>query len=386
VLDASLYKELFLRVLSQAEDQTLRGYAARMLGFSKDVTVVPHLQQLLSDDQSFVAEQAAWSLARLDACHTIRDIEEAFHRFLGAKHRSGFIYALAHFHQPGSLPVIIAALESKHHAFDGDLIRACGAFLPDPAAEQIIVERLETWEGGHHDSGNQLASIRALAEYAPNLLLARVRKLYDQGHLYESTREELSRWIPHLSCQPGVDKQLLLEIVALLISDLYFPVRDLAGQALGLIDPQMCLQVYENISQVADETGWKQASAIYSLGYWDSDESKIHAARFDTEFIVRYAADAALQIHYKRTSLKNLVEMYRSTDGRMRLAAYLALKEQGNEQVIALLNETITDVEPAKIFLRQLTHSISERGKKDRKDRWNEEKKILTSTGVAWFD
>jgi hypothetical protein len=148
----------------------------------------------------------------------------------------------------------------------------------------------------------------------------------------------------------------------------------------------MCLQLYEDISHMADETGWKRACAIYSLGFWDSDESRIQAARFDTEFIVRYAADAASQIHYKRNSLKKLVEQYRLTDGRMRFAAYLALEEQGNEQVIAHLNETINEEEPAKIFLRRLTNSITERANKDRKDRWNEEKKILTSIGISWFD
>jgi hypothetical protein len=388
IADAPGHKDVFQRIILQEKDQTLRGYAARMLGFAEDPAVSLELQQLLSTDQSFVAEQAAWSLARLDASEAVPLIEQSLRRFADTNHASGFIEALSHFRQPSSLQVIIDAMEkirfvSSRH----DAIEALGAFLPDDHAKQIILERLETWMGEHYDRGEQYPAIKALIQHDPNFLLDRANKLYDEGHLDESARQGLAHWIPYLAQhQDGIESTKLIELLMRLAQDLHLPVRELTYQALGLIDLELCSKLYTGLCSINDQSGWAQSCAVHCLGFWDSDENKIRAARYAEDLIIRRAADAALEMYCKRQALKECIAQYKSDDGLIRLGAYLTLKEQATEEIVMVLNKTTVEGEIHHIFLRQLSSSINDRAKNERKKRWEEEKKFLNSTGLASFN
>jgi len=69
---------------------------------------------------------------------------------------------------------------------------------------------------------------------------------------------------------------------------------------------------------------------------------EIKPARFAEAFLLRYAADTALEMQYRRRALRGLVQQYTSGDGLARLAAYLAIQEQGDKQTIRRLREVPT--------------------------------------------
>jgi HEAT repeat protein len=387
IADAPGHKEVFQRIILQEKDQTLKGYAARMLAFAEDLTVSLELQQLLSTDQSFVAEQAACSLARLNANEAVPLIEQSFGRFADTNHASGFIEALAHFRQPSSLQVIIDGMEKLRFASSRhDAIEALGAFLPDDRAKQIILERLETWMGEHYDRGEQYPAIKALIRHDPNFLLDRAIKLYDEGHLDKSARQGLAYWIPYLAQhQDEVESIKLIELLKRLAQDLYLPVREVTYQSLGVIDPELCSKLYAGLYSITDRSGWAQSCAVHCLGFWDNDENEIRAARYAEDRLIRRAADAALEMYRKRQALKECVVQYKSADRLIRLGAYLSIKEQATEDIIMILNKTTKEGEIPHVFLRQLSSSINERAKNETKKQWDEEKKFLNSTGLASF-
>jgi HEAT repeat protein len=386
MLNAPAHKDLFLEIIAQSEDTVLQAYAARMAGFAQDSTLVPSLVHLLRRaDDAFVAEQAAEALARLDARQMVRDIEQALEEFAETERASGFITALAHFREPSSTRVLIDALERNrslhvHH----EVIEALGAFLTDRRARQIVLERLETWRGGNMDMGEQCPAIRALARHDPQFLLQRVCQLYDAGRLDRSARQELALWIPHLTQAVGADGAALLEFLRRLVCDRYLPVRERVGQSLGRVELALCHQVYEELCNTPDE--WCQACAVYSLGFWNSDEGEIQSARYADAFLIRHAADAALEMRHRRHALQRLVKQYGAADGVARLAAYLSIKEHGDEQAIWALRETVHEDDLARTFLRQLIDDVTKQLEEDRRKRGDEEQKLLDSVGAIRFD
>ena len=386
ILDAQGHKDLFLEIMAQAEDPTLQAYAVRMLGFAEDSSVVPHLRQLLRKTQEpFVAEQAAEALARLEARHAIPDIEQALQEFAETDRVIGFIWALKHFREPSSLHVLTEVMQrSRSVATRHTVIEALGTFLPNAQAKQIILEQLDNWGGGSMDLGTQRPAIRALARYAPTLLLERALSLYDGGRLDRSAREELAMWLPNLANSNRVDQDPFVELATRLVCDLYLPIREQAAQSLGRVNPALCRDIYRKLRNATDE--WKQACAVYMLGFCDGDEREIVSARFAEAFVIRYAADTALEMRHRRRALRRLVEQYTSRDGVERLAAYLAIQEQGDEQTIWSLENACRQDDLAYVFLRQLEAGVKERLEKERKTRAREEEKILRQAGTVRFD
>ena len=386
MLNAPAHKDLFCEIIAQSEDTVLQAYAAQMLGFAQDPALIPSLQHLLRrTEDAFVAEQAAEALAQLNARQAVRDIEQALKEFAEIDRTSGFITALAHFREPSSLPVLIDTLErirSLH--IRNEAIEALGAFLPDSRAMQTLLERLETWRGGNIDMGGQRPAIRALAYYEPKFLLQRAYQLYNAGRLNRSARQELALWIPHLAQADSADETALLELLKRLVCDRYLPVREKSVQVLGRLESALCHQVYEELRNTPDV--WSQACAVYTLGFWNSDEGEIRSARYADAFLIRHAADAALEMRHRRYALQQLVKQYRSADGLARLAAYLSIKEHGDEQAIWALRETVHEDDLAHTFLRQLIDDVTKRLQEERRKRGDEEQKLLASAGAIHFD
>ena len=255
---------------------------------------------------------------------------------------------------------------SRFRHGSAEIIEALGAFLPDAQAKAEILRQLEAWGGGRIDVGEQRPPIRALARHDPNLLLTSIKKLYHAGRLDNSAREELTHWIPPLARQDRVEKTDLLEIIKLLVSDHYLPVREQMAQQFSRIDATLCLQIYNELRQTPND--WEQACAVYTLGFWESDEREIQSARYARAFLIRYAGDAALEIRRRRHGLQQLVEQYRSANDPTRLSAYLAIKEQGDEQTIWALHDAVHET-VCPYFLRQLASDVNDRLRNERRKR-----------------
>lgn len=383
IMDAQGNKDLFRAILHQSEDETLRGYAVRMLGVAYDKSSVPQLRQLLREtNDAFVAEQTAWALSRLNAYQAIGEIEQAFSEYAHTENAFGLITALANFKKPSSLQVLKDALPRSR--FVHVIIETLGAFLSDAEAKQIILERLETWRGGNIDLGEQCPPIRALARHDPNLLLKRVLKLYGDGRLDRSAREELARLIPILAKGDSAERTALLAILKLLVCDQYLPVREQTAQAFSRIDSTLCLQLYNELRHVSDP--WEQACAVNTLGFWGNNESEIQSDRHADALLIRRAGDAALEMLRRRCALQHLVDQYCSTNNMARLSAYLALKEQGDEQTIWALHRAVQWNEPARVFLRQLEKGVKQRLRDERRKRADDEQKFLSAPGTVWFN
>jgi hypothetical protein len=217
------------------------------------------------------------------------------------------------------------------------------------------------------------------------LLLENAIRLYDEGHLHKSAREELSTWIPYLSSS-NADRRLLVKLLNRLMRDLYLPVRELTGGSLSLADPELSIQLQIELERTRDDTGWAQACAIYQLAFWNGNEEKIKAACRAEDPIMRDAGEAALEMLHKRLLLQQLNELFISGDSLSRLASYLSLKEQGNELSISFLKKLIKQEELPSTFLHSLGRAIHKRSNDDREKRWDKEKKFLTSVGLAWFE
>jgi hypothetical protein len=166
-----------------------------------------------------------------------------------------------------------------------------------------------------------------------------------------------------------------------LVCDQYLPVREQMAQQFSRIDAALCLQIYNELRQMSDN--WEQACAVHTLGFWESDEREIQSARYAEAFLIRYAGDAALETRRRHNGLHQLIEQYRSENSMARLAAYLAIKEQGDEQTIWALRNTVHETDPGHTFLRQLVYDVNDRLRNERRKRAEEEQKLLAAVGAV---
>jgi hypothetical protein len=324
-------------------------------------------------------------LAQLEAREAVDDVERALEHFAEATQSPGLIEALAHFGELSSVPVLLDGLKrSRSVHIHGEIVEALGAFWSGPRAQRVVLEQLERWGGGSFDAGEQCPPLRALARADPALLIRRACELYDAGRLDRSAREELARLVPRLAQEDSVDGAALVGLLKRLACDQHLPVRERTGQALGRLNPGPCAQLYEELWKSLDE--WTRACAIYTLGFWDSDERKIHAGRFANEYLIRYAADAAMETRARCQAQQRLVEQYCADGGMTRLSAYLALSEQGDEQALWSLDALVPEQSIGRTFLRQLASDITGRLRDERRKRADKEQKLLDTPGMVHFD
>jgi len=383
ILDTPAHKQLFYDMMVAAEDPVLQAYAIRMLGFAKDTGVVSKLRDVLRQtDHALVAGDAALALARLEAHEAVTDMEQALVHFAAEIEGSDLIRALAHLCKPSSVPVLLGVLHRNRSIYvQNEVIEVLGAFWSDSSAQQIVLEQLEKWGGGYHDSARQCPALRALAKADPTLLVQRACELYDAGRLDRSARTELTHLILRLAQEESVTRSALVQLLKRLACDWYLPVRERLGQALGRLDSALCTQLHKELLGSSDL--WEQACSIYTLGFWGDHEQEIQAARYASEFLIRHAADAAMEAYTRRQALQRLVEQYCAQDGLVRLSAFLTLSEQGDEQAMWSLQERVPEQALGWAFLGQLNSGVSRRLEDERRKRAREEQELLKASGAV---
>lgn len=368
-------RDVFQRLLGQTKDELILSYTAHVLAETGDTAVIADLESLLATtDSARVAIEAANSLVRLDAQQSTSVIHRAMNRLGVASRSYGLLVALGWFRDETAIPHLKAALNEVRRAVGShQVIAAMGRFLPAHWARECLLNALESWQGAGIDDGLQEATVETLAQNAPELLIERVIQLYDAGHLYRSACETLTFWIPQLSRKADIDLSSLLEVVKRLLCDHEISVREKMGLQLPRLDAECRQQIYKELRSSPDE--WRQACAISLLGYYQIDDAELHSARFAATTRLRYAADLAIKQRQRMDALKDITEQYSSSDGMARLAAYLVIKEQGDERIMDDLYDSLSEKDTAYTYLRQLDHDVRERLKKDRQKLEQEEQK-----------
>lgn len=380
-LDAPRFTPVFLHAVASESDEQARGFAASFLGEATTdrSRVVEALRALLITDSAFLAERATQSLVRLGERESLGLIESTIERFGRADTASGLLRAVARFRTPSTL-MLLEKLRIKtraHHYLhtEEEIIAAFGEFYRTHTQAREVVDAQLEHSGSAFDSGKQRVAVRVLATHNPNSLLQRVIRLYDEDRFDSSACMALINNAPRLSRSGRVDQTLLVEIMKRLLCEEDLTIREWAGESLQFVAASLRPRIYEELRAMDSE--WAQGCAVYSLGFWDSNEEIIKSARFDASSVVRHLAYTAASLRSKRPALRKIARAFRTSRGVPRLSAYLGLVDQAPDSLVDTLYRDIKKDDPAQIYLRELEEAVERRVKEDRKKRLKEEQDAI---------
>jgi HEAT repeat protein len=383
--DAQKYQDVFAEVAEKSVgQQELQRIAILMLSVPRDKSVVPLLRRFLreSPDVTIKAE-AAQALARLDDVSSVHEIERTFE----SADAFGFASALARFRQETSLPVLIDRLSSASYLSKPGYLRALGAFWKFSQGKAAVLDQFDRWSDPQEQYlNNQTAIIDGLVDYEPDVILGQFNKSFNDGDVTTRARETMAKRLADLFYLKHANEALLLEVARRLLSDEHVPARERACHALRFAKRSFCLRLFKRIHDAPGVGEWERACAVYSLGFIGGPVNLIKAARFDEELLVRYAADAALEIHDKKPHLEKHFKQYNSQNGLARLSSYLCLAEQGDQSTIWALGDGKNTNEFSQTFRADLTERIKRRLGEEYKKKSEEEQKLPITRGTITFD
>jgi hypothetical protein len=195
--------------------------------------------------------------------------------------------------------------------------------------------------------------------------------LYDEDRLEPSACAAVINCVPRLSKSKKVDKARVVGLMKRFLCEADLSIRESAGEALPFVDATVRPRIYSELREMSNE--WAQACGVYSLAFWDSDESVIKDARFNPSLVVRRLASTAAGIRSKRRGLRQVARTFRVSGGLERLSAYYSLLEQATESLINMLYRDVKEDDPARIYLRELGEGVERRVKEERKKKAKDE-------------
>lgn len=381
-LGAPRFTSEFLTVIESETDEEARAYAAAFLGWAETdgSRAVEALRNVLTTtNKSFLARRAAQALARLKVRDSLQIIESAAERFDAVGSAAGLLRAAARFRALSTLELLknlpAETRTQRELHTEADIIAAFGEFYQkDSAAREIVDAQLE-YKQLPYDSGRQQIAVGVLAERNPNGLLRRATEMYDQGHLEPSARTALINCFYRLGKSKRVDKTRLVEVMKRLLCEDDLSMREEAGERLQFVAAPLRIRIYDELRAMSSE--WAQACAVYSLGFWDSDEKVIERERFDVSPVVRKLASVAAAMRSKRSALRRLTRTFRTTRGVARLSAYYSLLEQATDAHIDMLYLNTREGDLTRIHLGEIRQGIERRVKEERKKRAKEEEDAI---------
>lgn len=384
-VDHSRFGHLFADLVETTSDQPrLQIQAIRSLGLTKDKSHLSKLHRLLRESEHLaVKEQAAECLAWLDDRSSVHDIERALEDSAG----DSFASALAHFREETSLHILLKRLHSVPRERQGPYVKALSAFWKYPTGQASILEQFDNWSP-YQDRffGNQSALIDGMAEHEPDVILQQFNKSFDDGYLTTDARETMGLWVARLLNLKTATQDLLLDTTKRLLADKHVPARELAANALRYARPTFALKLFHQLHDPCANNEWERAAGVYSLGFWDSPVDVIKDARVDREFLVRKAADSALELRSKRSDLKKHFKIFATHDGVKRLSSYMCLADQGNQSTIWALHDEGQLLGMPLTFRKRLANRIKGRLSTEYRKKEEEEKKLSESRGTITFD
>lgn len=377
-------EDLVADIAETSNDQPrLQGQAVRLLALSKDQTVLSRLHGFLNkSDHSNVKAEAAEALVWLNDASSVSVIERAFEE----SPAPGLAFALAHFRQETSMPILLDYLDAAPLEWKAVYLETIGAFWLYPKGRAAILEQFDRWSSPEERYLNsQAALISGLVKYEPDIILDQFNKSFNDGYVTTHGRERMARELANLLYRKYQNESLLLETFKLLLSDKHVPARERTGHALRFANPSFCYRLYTAMHD-SSVSEWERASAIYSLGFWNSPIARIEAARYDEELLVRRTADEALVMRLKKPHLERHFHQYNTLSGLARLSSYLCLAEQGDQSTIWALNDNKKTKPFARIFRRCLYKRIERRLESEYKKKTDAESKLVDSRGTINFD
>ena len=384
-LDAETFAPVFLKSLGSESDELTKGHAAFFLGWAKTdrESAVKSLRDLLTrSDKPYLAEQAAESLVRLDDRESLRLIENTIERFGTADSTSGLLQAVARFHAPSTLQLLERIYADKrsggYFQTESEMIAAFGEFYDQaPSARAVVDAVLDNSSHGIAVRTQQTA-VSVLALHNPNALLQRATTLYDEGLLHPNACGTLINRIPQISKSKDIITGLLIDILKRFLCDQSLSMREATASSLQFIDAALTTELYNQLNQTGNE--WARTCAIYSLGFWDSDDQVIQSARFDSSPLVRRSASIASMERAKRSDLRAVSQSFRNDHGVARLSAYYSLIANASEAALSVLRREIKEGDPARLYMRELREGIDKRVRDERQKRIKEEEEQICET------
>jgi HEAT repeat protein len=377
-LNAPQFTPVFLKVVESETDEQARAYAATFLGWAKTerVKVVKALQDVLTTtERTFLATRAAQALVRLKSRDSLRVIERAAGRFRSVGPASGLLRAAARFRERSTLELLknlpVRAQPHSYQHTEADIIGAFGEFYQADASARARVDAELERAGRNFDSGRQRAAVWVLARRNPDWLLQRTTELYDEDRLEPSACTAVINCMPRLSKYKKVDKARVVGLMKRLLCEAELSIRESAGESLRFVAAPVRHRIYDELRGMRND--WARACAVYSLAFWDSEESVIKDAHFDASPVVRRLASTAAGIRSKRRALRQVAKTFRTTGGLERLSAYYSLLEQATESLVDTLYRDVKEDHSTRVYLREIGGEVERRVKEERKKRAQEE-------------
>lgn len=381
-LGAEHFEQTFLKISGDDTNALLQATAVRALERMPRQQVYRRLISLVrAGKHVIVRAQAAEVLAQFGERRAIRYIERSLESDPGI-YTDSFAEALAHFQDPTSIPVLVRALEQSPEQTKAAYIEALCSFWRFREGRQAVLEQFEKWSERRFSFFNEQSPlIRGMVRQDANFLLEQVKKHYDDGYITPGALETLAVQIPDLFNIEGLDESLFLQVLERVLCDAHVPSREYAAAALDRIDTSFCRKLYEFLWNSHDPDERRRACAVYTLGFWDGEESLITSAQFAEEWLVRVAADSALEHRRKRDYLQKHIGYFLSPNNLARLSAYLVIKAHGDLNTFRDLRSVITEGNILRTFLHHLGSHIKERLRKDYQDMERKEKDTLDHKG-----
>lgn len=364
--NAPSFTDFFCNMLSD-DDERVKANAAHFLSWSKDTKAVALLEDLLRVTQSpFIAETCARSLVKLKGAGAVDDISAAIPRF-GPAQREGLIREAARLRDSSVVGYLrnTTRMNEWSPRAHGDILNAVGEFYEEPWARRILEDWLED-EPGRFDTGQQRWAFRVLARHDPNRLLEQATRLYDDDSLEDSAQSVLINLLPRLARSELTNPDLLSPLLKRFLCDQNIVVRESVAESLGDINPSLRFQIYTDLSLMGND--WAKACAVYSLGFWDSDESELEINRLSRTFVVRYFADLASTMRRNRIELRALADMFIVSEGSARVSSYLSLAREGTDEFLHYINDNLPKHSIGFLFLNALGKEMEPRIKRRRED------------------
>jgi hypothetical protein len=199
--------------------------------------------------------------------------------------------------------------------------------------------------------------------------------LYDEDRLEPSACAAVIDCVPNLSKSRKVDKAQVVGVMKRLLCEADLSIRESAGESLPFVAAPVRRRIYSELRGMSNE--WAQACAVYSLAFWDSDESVIKDACFDPSLVVRRLALTSARMRSKRRGFRQVAKTFRRSSGLERLSAYYSLLEQATESLVNTLYRDVKEGDSTRMYLRELGEEVERRVKEERKKRAKDEEEWI---------
>lgn len=383
----SQFVDLFIEA-SRDENHLVQRNAVIALGFTKSQTAVKALRGILVENPDMaIKSYAASALMRLNAPEAVSEIEDTLED-CDIKNDLAIINlldVLSYFHHDSSIPLILNQLESATHMTRGYYLDALGSFLHHPAASQRLYQELEHSTENSRDFFNeQSLLIRGLTFEWNDEFFNKILGYLRNRRLSENSRREICKNLARVFKNSKSDKNVLAQMMKILLSDYSLENRDRSLNVLTLLPASFSREIYQEMLVSSETTEWERACAVETLGFWKSDQVEIDKMQYDKELLVRRAANKALEHRSKLEALKYHVSEFQNKSGLAKLSAFLCLKEKGILLTIWELYKI--KAKKNKTFIDNLVHKIQEKRRTRIQEDQRKQDRELNERGTIYFD